>query len=115
MIPHRIFKTHRSICSFAHCKAAPCRRYEPRSLLPVLRPRCNATPDLPLTDKTPSQPRAALWMAGWLTLMLIVAVAGREATRELNVFQIMEVRSIAGFLMLYPLIHINRGLAAMKT
>ena len=31
---------------------------------------------------------AALWMAGWLALMLIVAVAGREATRELNVFQI---------------------------
>ena len=40
---------------------------------------------------------AALWMAGWLALMLIVAVAGREATRELNVFQIMEVRSVLGF------------------
>src|ERR1700709_427645 len=54
-------------------------------------------------------------MAGWLTLMLIVAVAGREATRELNVFQIMEVRSILGFFMLYPLIHMSGGLAAMKT
>ena len=54
-------------------------------------------------------------MAGWLTLMLIVAVAGREATRELNVFQIMEVRSILGFFMLYPLVHMNGGLAAMKT
>ena len=54
-------------------------------------------------------------MAGWLALMLIVAVAGREATRELNVFQIMEVRSILGFLMLYPLIHLNGGFAAMKT
>jgi drug/metabolite transporter (DMT)-like permease len=54
-------------------------------------------------------------MAGWLTLMLIVAVAGREATRELNVFQIMAVRSVLGFFMLYPLIHMNGGLAAMKT
>jgi drug/metabolite transporter (DMT)-like permease len=54
-------------------------------------------------------------MAGWLTLMLIVAVAGREATRELNVFEIMEVRSILGFFMLYPLIQVSGGLAAMKT
>lgn len=54
-------------------------------------------------------------MAGWLALMLIVAVAGRETTRELNVFQIMEVRSVLGFLMLYPLVHLNGGLAAMRT
>jgi drug/metabolite transporter (DMT)-like permease len=54
-------------------------------------------------------------MAGWLTLMLIVAVAGRETTRELNVFQIMEVRSVLGFLMLVPLLHAGGGLAAMKT
>jgi drug/metabolite transporter (DMT)-like permease len=66
-------------------------------------------------NKTPSIPRAALWMAGWLALMLIVAVAGREATRELNVFQIAELRSIVGFLMLYPLVRLNGGFAAMKT
>jgi drug/metabolite transporter (DMT)-like permease len=54
-------------------------------------------------------------MAGWLALMLIVAVAGRETTRELNVFQIMEVRATLGFLMLYPLIRSNGGFAAMKT
>ena len=54
-------------------------------------------------------------MAGWLALMLIVAVAGREATRELNVFEIMELRCIIGFFLLYPLIHINGGFAAMKT
>jgi drug/metabolite transporter (DMT)-like permease len=54
-------------------------------------------------------------MAGWLSLMLIVAVAGRETTRELNVFQIMEVRSILGFLMLYPLVRRSGGFAAMKT
>jgi drug/metabolite transporter (DMT)-like permease len=54
-------------------------------------------------------------MAGWLCLMLIVVVAGRETTRELNVFQIMEVRSILGFLMLYPLIRRSGGFSAMKT
>jgi drug/metabolite transporter (DMT)-like permease len=66
-------------------------------------------------DRTPSKPRAALWMAGWLALMLIVAVAGRETTRELNVFQIMELRSIFGLFMLYPLIRRNGGFAAMRT
>ena len=66
-------------------------------------------------DRTQSKPLAALWMAGWLALMLIVAIAGRETTRELNVFQIMEVRSIIGFFMLYPLIRRNGGFATMKT
>jgi drug/metabolite transporter (DMT)-like permease len=54
-------------------------------------------------------------MAGWLTLMLMVAISGREMTAELNVFQLMELRSILGLLMLYPLIHINGGFKAMKT
>jgi drug/metabolite transporter (DMT)-like permease len=54
-------------------------------------------------------------MAGWLALMLIVAIAGRETTRELNVFQIMELRSTIGLFLLYPLIRLNGGFAAMKT
>jgi drug/metabolite transporter (DMT)-like permease len=54
-------------------------------------------------------------MAGWLALMLIVAIAGREATRELNVFQVMELRSGLGFFMLYPLVRRNGGFAAMRT
>ena len=66
-------------------------------------------------DRTPSKPMAALWMAGWLCLMLIVAIAGRETTRELNVFQIIEMRCLLGFFMLYPLIRSNGGFAAMKT
>ena len=69
----------------------------------------------PAMDRTPSKPLAALWMAGWLALMLIVAVAGREAMRELNVFQLMEMRSIIGFLLLYPLIRANGGFAVVKT
>jgi drug/metabolite transporter (DMT)-like permease len=66
-------------------------------------------------NRTPSKPRAALWMAGWLSLMLIVAVAGREALRELNVFQVMELRTVLGLLLLYPLVRLNGGLSAMKT
>jgi drug/metabolite transporter (DMT)-like permease len=54
-------------------------------------------------------------MAGWLALMLVVTIAGREATRELNVFQIMELRSTIGFLLLLPLIRRSGGFAAMKT
>src|ERR1700685_3853376 len=54
-------------------------------------------------------------MAGWLALMLLVAVAGREALRDLNVFQVMELRTIIGFCMLYPLVRINGGFSAMRT
>jgi len=54
-------------------------------------------------------------MGGWLSLMVVIAVAGREATRELAVFQIMELRSIIGFAMLYPLLHASGGLAAVRT
>jgi drug/metabolite transporter (DMT)-like permease len=68
-----------------------------------------------LMDRTPSKPRAALWMAGWLSLMLVVAVAGREAMRELNVFQLMEIRSGLGLVMLYPLIRLAGGFSALRT
>ena len=54
-------------------------------------------------------------MAGWLALMLIVVVAGREGMRELNVFQLMEMRTIIGFFLLYPLIRANGGFSVVKT
>jgi len=59
--------------------------------------------------------KAALWTAGWLVLMLVLVVAGREAAREMNVFQIMQVRSALGLVLLYPMIHYAGGLAALKT
>jgi drug/metabolite transporter (DMT)-like permease len=62
-----------------------------------------------------SIPHAAAWMAGWLTLMVVIAVAGREATRELSVFQIMLMRSVLGMAMLWPLVHAAGGLSAMRT
>ena len=54
-------------------------------------------------------------MAGWLTLMVVIAVAGREATRELSVFQIMLMRSVLGMAMLWPLVRAAGGWAAMRT
>jgi len=42
-------------------------------------------------------------------------VAGREALRELNVFQVMEMRTIIGFVLLYPLVRRHGGFPAMKT
>src|SRR5580698_7914592 len=65
--------------------------------------------------RTPSKPKAALWMGGWLALMLVIVVAGREAMREMNVFQLMEMRTLIGFCFLYPLIHRSGGFAALKT
>jgi drug/metabolite transporter (DMT)-like permease len=62
-----------------------------------------------------SIPHAAAWMAGWLTLMVVIAVAGREATRELSVFQIMLMRSVLGMAMLWPLVRAAGGWAAMRT
>jgi len=56
-----------------------------------------------------------MWMACWLSLMLILTVAGREAMRDLNVFQLMEVRSAVGLLMLCPLILAQGGFAVVKT
>jgi drug/metabolite transporter (DMT)-like permease len=66
-------------------------------------------------QRHPSKSKAALWMAGWLALMLVVAIAGRETTRELNVFQIMELRAAFGLLMVLPLVYAGGGLATMKT
>ena len=66
-------------------------------------------------DRQPSNAKAGFWMAGWLSAMLLMAIAGRETTRELDVFQIMEMRSLIGLFMLYPLIHLAGGFAALKT
>ena len=62
-----------------------------------------------------SNARAAAWMMGWLVLMMVTAVAGREAARELSVFQVMELRSLIGIVMLMPLVLRAGGFAAMRT
>ena len=75
----------------------------------------NETAHRPSAGPPSSTARAVPWMAGWLTLMVVMAVSGRQATRELDVFQIMEVRSLMGLLLLAPLVVAAGGLRAMRT
>ena len=62
-----------------------------------------------------SHAKAALWMAGWLAMMLMLLVAGRSITRELDVFELMEIRSLLGLVMFYPLVRAHGGFAAMRS
>ncbi len=62
-----------------------------------------------------SNMKAGLWMVAWLALMLGMTIASREVTRELNVLQLMELRSFIGFVMLLPLVFASGGFAAMRT
>ncbi|MEI8701211.1 DMT family transporter [Mesorhizobium sp. ISC15] len=64
---------------------------------------------------SPSIPKAAFWMALSIASFLAMSVAGRAATAELNVFQVLELRSVIGFFILLPLVMISGGFAAMRT
>jgi len=64
---------------------------------------------------TPSIPKAAFWMALSITSFLVMSVAGRATTAELNVFQVLELRSVIGFFILLPLVMMSGGFAAMRT
>ena len=68
-----------------------------------------------LMHRPASKLMAALWMTGWLSLMLVMVVAGREAMRELNVFELMELRCLIGLLMLSPVIALSGGFATLRT
>ncbi len=63
----------------------------------------------------PSIPKAAFWMALSIASFLAMSVAGRATTAELNVFQVVELRSVIGFFILLPLVMTNGGFAAMRT
>ncbi|MFN5450654.1 EamA family transporter, partial [Bradyrhizobium sp.] len=65
--------------------------------------------------RSASKMTAALWMAGWLALMLVMVVAGREAMRELNVFELMELRCLIGLVLLSPVIALSGGFAKLRT
>lgn len=64
---------------------------------------------------TQSNLKAALWMTCSIACLLLMTWAGRETTRELNVFQVMEMRSVLGLFMLYPLVRLAGGFKAMAT
>jgi len=63
----------------------------------------------------PSIPKAAFWMALSIASFLAMSIAGRATTAELNVFQVLELRSVIGFFILLPLVMTNGGFAAMRT
>lgn len=63
----------------------------------------------------PSIPKAALWMALSIASFLGMTVAGRETTNALNVFQVTELRSVVGFIILLPLVMASGGFSAMRT
>ncbi|KPF42303.1 DMT family transporter [Rhizobium sp. AAP43] len=48
-------------------------------------------------------------------LLLLMSVSGRVVTRDINVFQAMEMRSVIAFFMLLPLVYREGGLRAMRT
>jgi len=54
-------------------------------------------------------------MALSITSFLGMSVAGRATTAELNVFQVLELRSVIGFFILLPLVLASGGFAAMRT
>lgn len=66
-------------------------------------------------ENTQSNARAALWMAVAIVLLLLMAISGKAITRELDVFQVMEMRSVIAFFMLLPLVWREGGFKAMKT
>ncbi len=59
--------------------------------------------------------KAALWMAGSIACFLAMSVAGRTAMARLDVFQVLEMRSVIGWVMILPLVHRAGGFRAMLT
>ena len=54
-------------------------------------------------------------MGGSIASFLVMSVAGRVVTRDLDVFQVMELRSVIGFVILLPLVFAVGGFPAMRT
>ncbi|MGI6853034.1 DMT family transporter [Mesorhizobium sp. 1B3] len=59
--------------------------------------------------------KAALWMGGSIASFLVMSIAGRETMPPLDVFQVMEMRSVIGFFILLPLVFAVGGFPAMAT
>lgn len=57
----------------------------------------------------------ALWMAGWLAMMVLIAIAAREAGKLLHVVQIMEIRSVLGIVLFLPMVIAAGGMRAIRT
>lgn len=64
---------------------------------------------------TPSIVKAAFWMALSIASFLGMTVAGRETTDVLNVFEVLELRSMIGLIILMPLVLAGGGFSTMRT
>lgn len=62
-----------------------------------------------------SMVKAVLWMAGSIVSFLTMSIAGKELTPYLNVFQVLEMRSVIGLVMLLPLVWLAGGFSAMRS
>lgn len=58
--------------------------------------------------------RAALWMAGAFFSFMVMAIAGRELSAELNTFQILFFRSLVGFVVIVVLLR-HAGWGQLRT
>lgn len=77
--------------------------------------RAGADCDIAPMAPEQSNAKALFWMAGSIASFLVMSIAGRAATAKLDVFQVMEMRSVIGFFMLLPLVYAAGGFKAMKT
>ena len=59
--------------------------------------------------------KAAFWMGGSIASFMTMTVAGRAIMPALDVFQVMEMRSVIGWFILLPLVFASGGFAAMRT
>lgn len=66
-------------------------------------------------DPLQSNTKAAFWMGCSILCFIVMSVAGRTLTAQLDVFQVMEMRSVIGFFMLLPLVFVAGGFSAMRT
>ncbi|AYD02245.1 DMT family transporter [Neorhizobium sp. NCHU2750] len=66
-------------------------------------------------EKAQSTAKAAAWMMASIALLLLMAVSGRAITLEINVFQVMEMRSVIAFFMPLPFVFREGGFRAMRT
>ncbi len=66
-------------------------------------------------DPLQSNTKAAFWMGCSIVCFIVMSVAGRTLTAQLDVFQVMEMRSVIGFVMLLPLVFAAGGFGAMRT
>ena len=63
---------------------------------------------MPTSRPPQSVPLAALWMMGAVASLIAIAIAGRELTREVSVFEVVFIRNAICLLLLLPMMAFAR-------